>query len=61
MVEAGVDGISLSAIECEICTGDIDGNGVVNVEDMLEAIAGFGTEYTVDDLLLIISVFGSEC
>ncbi|MBT5382190.1 MAG: choice-of-anchor B family protein [Phycisphaerae bacterium] len=61
VVEAAVDGIRLSSIDCESCTGDIDGNGTVDVEDILDAIAGFGTDYDVDDILLVIGAFGTDC
>ena len=61
VVEAAVDGIRISAIDCESCVGDIDGNGTVDVEDVLEAIAGFGSIYDVDDILIIIGAFGNDC
>jgi choice-of-anchor B domain-containing protein len=61
VVEAAVDSIQLSSIDCESCTGDIDGNGTVNVEDILESIAGFGTLYDVNDILLVIGAFGTDC
>jgi len=61
VVEAGVDGVRITSIDCEMCVGDIDGNGVVDVEDVLDVIAGFGTDYTVDDILVVLGAFGSDC
>ena len=61
VVEAAVDAVKLSTIDCESCTGDIDGNGVVDVEDILLAVAQFGTVYDVNDLLVILGAFGQEC
>jgi hypothetical protein len=61
VVEAAVDGIRISSIECESCVGDIDGNGTVDVEDILDAIAGFGSIYDVNDILIVIGAFGSDC
>ncbi len=61
VVEAGLDGIRISSIDCEQCVGDTDGNGVVDVEDILAVIAGFGTEYTVDDILVVLGAYGSDC
>ncbi|MDP7030408.1 MAG: proprotein convertase P-domain-containing protein [Phycisphaerales bacterium] len=45
----------------EPCDGDLTGDGVVDVDDILEAVAGFGTLYTVDDILLVLENFGSPC
>lgn len=61
VVEAAIDAITLSTIDCENCTGDIDGNGVVDVEDILLAVAQFGTVYDVNDLLVILGAFGQDC
>lgn len=51
-------------LQCEgvptTCPGDIDGNGQVGVDDLLEIIANWGTPHDVDDLLLVISAWG-EC
>jgi hypothetical protein len=53
------EGIFLSAsIPCD---GDVTGDSVVDVEDVLEVIAGYGTIYTVDDLLGVLAAFGSSC
>jgi len=75
VVEAGVDGISLTKTECideEDCPGDVVGDdGVVNVEDVLALLAAFGGSdpaydidadgtVDVDDLLIVIAAWG-EC
>ncbi|MCH2140345.1 MAG: hypothetical protein MK100_04845 [Phycisphaerales bacterium] len=45
--------------ECESgCTYDIDGDGDVDVDDLLEIINGFGSTYDVDDLLGAIAEYG---
>jgi hypothetical protein len=43
------------------CGGDVTGDGSVDVEDVLMVIAGYGTIYTVDDLLEVLAAFGSSC
>lgn len=43
------------------CEGDFNGDGVVNVDDILTVVAGFGSIYGVDDLLLVLKRFGSPC
>jgi len=45
----------------EPCDGDVTGDGVVNVNDILEAVSGFGTIYNVNDILVILENFGSDC
>jgi hypothetical protein len=54
LCEACGDGL-IGTISCE---WDLDGDGVVNVNDLLDVIAGFGTIYTVNDLLAVLSDFG---
>ncbi|MCH2136632.1 MAG: choice-of-anchor B family protein [Phycisphaerales bacterium] len=63
VVEAAVDAITISSIECddEACPGDLDGNGMVDVNDILTAVAGFGDEYSVEDILAVLGAFGSDC
>jgi choice-of-anchor B domain-containing protein len=62
VVEAGIDAIDISSIDCDLtCSGDLDGNGVVDVEDLLTAIAGFGTKYMVKDILEVLAAYGSNC
>ncbi len=74
VIEAGLDAISLARFTCEDdthCEGDVDGNGVVNVNDILQVIAVFGTNdssgdangdgiVNISDILLIINQWG-EC
>jgi hypothetical protein len=45
----------------EPCDGDLTGDGVVDVNDILEAVAGFGDIYGVDDILLVLENFGNSC
>ena len=42
----------------EPCPGDIDGDGLVNVTDLLNVIADWGDPYDVDDLLTVIASWG---
>ena len=43
----------------EPCSGDLDDDGSVNVDDLLAVIAGWGDPYDVDDLLIVIGAWGS--
>jgi len=43
------------------CPGDFNGDGVVGVEDVLAVIAGWGTTYTVEDLLVVLANYGNGC
>ncbi len=63
IVEAAVDAVSIDAHYCDVveCEGDLTGDGQINVDDILEAVAGFGTDYTVDDILLVLKSFGNPC
>ncbi|MDP7030560.1 MAG: proprotein convertase P-domain-containing protein [Phycisphaerales bacterium] len=45
----------------EPCDGDLNADGVVDVDDILEAVAGYGTDYDVDDILLVLENYGSNC
>ena len=70
IVEAGIDNLEVSVIICQSpCSGDTDGNGFVNVGDLLAVISQWGTgggsadidgSGTVDvgDLLLVIGGWG---
>ena len=45
--------------ECDSnCSGDVDGDGDTDVDDVLTIINGFGVTYDVDDLLDCIADFG---
>ncbi|MEE2907733.1 MAG: S8 family peptidase [Planctomycetota bacterium] len=72
VVESGVDAFSVEYVECDPktppCEGDVNGDGQVNVEDVLIVIAQFGGsgdgdvdgDGTVgtDDLLIVIASWG---
>ena len=60
IVEAGVDAISITEAYCNDNEqpGDINGDGSVNVEDLLMVIANWGNPYTVEDLLTVIANWG---
>ena len=45
----------------EPCPGDLNGDGGINVDDLLEAVAGFGTIYDVNDILLVLENYGNSC
>ena len=45
----------------EPCDGDLNDDGVVDVNDLLEAVSGFGTVYDVDDILTVLENYGSSC
>ncbi len=47
--------------DSEPCDGDVTGDGIVDVNDILVAVAGFGDEYDVNDLLTILENFGNPC
>ncbi len=59
--------------ECDdSCPGDADGNGVINVDDVLNVLGSYGSNNgdgdingdgvcNVDDVLEVLSYFGSEC
>ncbi len=40
------------------CPGDVTGDNMTNVDDILEVINNFGFLFDVDDLLLVIANFG---
>ena len=42
VVEAGVDGVQLLNVGCEVIPGDLDGNGVVNIQDFLLLLSFWG-------------------
>jgi hypothetical protein len=71
IVEAGIDNFQLEVITCgESCLGDLDGNGEVNVSDLLSMIGVWGSDdptadldgngvVAVGDLLLAIGNWGT--
>ncbi len=72
VVEAGFDGVVLSKSECvddDPCQGDLNGDGNVNVDDVLAVIGAYGTAdpagdadgngiVDVNDVLLVVAAFG---
>jgi len=54
----------MGVVSCEdnpcapTCSGDLNADGAVDVQDILDVINGFGTSYGVDELLTVISDFG---
>ncbi|MBG83786.1 MAG: hypothetical protein CMJ40_04470 [Phycisphaerae bacterium] len=73
VVEAAVDGIRVERPICNEtpeCPGDFDGNGVIDVNDLLFVISAYGTPEgdangdggtDVDDILFLINLYGSVC
>ena len=64
VVEAGVDAILITARECDdtpLCPGDLNGDMVVDISDVLLAIDGFGTDYEIEDLLVVLAWYGISC
>ncbi|MEE2907824.1 MAG: choice-of-anchor B family protein, partial [Planctomycetota bacterium] len=73
VVEAGVDGVSITAVDCddlETCPADCaNGDGVVDVQDVLEVLAQFGESggcdidgngvVDVSDMLEVIAFWGN--
>lgn len=60
-VEWSDEGGNTIADDCLLCDGDINQDGQIGVDDLLEAIAGWQNPYTVDDLLLVISEWNTTC
>ncbi|MCH2135572.1 MAG: S8 family serine peptidase [Phycisphaerales bacterium] len=64
VVEAGVDAVTVTARICDdepFCPGDLNGDMVVDVNDVLTAVGGWGTKYNVEDLLTVLAQFGDSC
>jgi len=73
VVEAAVDAISLVRMTCddvEPCEGDVDGNGAVNVKDILAVLAAYGSTDSsgdangdgvvdVNDILVVVGAWGT--
>jgi hypothetical protein len=64
--------LGLSAPDCEDnpCPADLNGDGTVNVDDLLAVVAEYGTAGgdvngdgigDVDDILIVLGAFGSDC
>ena len=57
-------GRCLGSVSCQgnpcvpTCSGDVNANGAVDIQDLLDVINGFGLDYGIDDLLTVISDFG---
>ena len=61
-VDNGGNCVQDSCDDCdEVCPGDFDGSGVVDVSDLLAVIAGWDDPYNVNDLLLVISEWNTTC
>ncbi len=60
-VDGGGNEFSDTCPNNEPCPGDVSGDGVVDVNDLLEAVSGFGDLYDVNDILIILENFGSNC
>ena len=71
VIEAGLDGIQVSRIECEDmpCPGDMDGSGAVDVNDVLQVLGAYGSNdpagdvngdgiVDVNDILGVVAAFG---
>ncbi|MCH2142104.1 MAG: hypothetical protein MK077_03800 [Phycisphaerales bacterium] len=43
------------------CPGDLNGDQTVGVDDILEAVAGYGDQYDVDTILEVLNNFGNNC
>ena len=72
IVEAGVDGVSVKNSFCDdaSCTGDINGDGVVGVNDLLDVVGAWGNAggpadvngdgiVNVADLLAVVDAWGA--
>jgi hypothetical protein len=71
LVEAAIDDLSITVLET-CCPGDADGDGAVDLNDLLAVLGAFGTTSTdgdidgdgvvdLDDLLSVLSAFGGVC
>jgi plastocyanin len=68
------EGQTCAEVTCPTCVGDINGDGAVTVDDLLQLLAVYGTAcdgcpedidgngmVSVDDLLQLLATFGSDC
>ena len=71
-VKGAIDAVQMISVDCETvpCPSDLSGDGIVNVEDLLAVIAGWGGPggdangdgtTNVDDLLQVIGDWGLVC
>lgn len=44
-----------------VCSGDLNGDGGVDVADLLLLLSGFGTQYDTADLLMFLAALGENC
>ena len=72
VVEAGFDGVQIARMDCideNPCPGDLNGDGAVGVDDVLQVLGAFGTNdpagdlngvgiVDVNDILGIVAAFG---
>ncbi len=60
VVEAAIDGITLSALFCDEppCPFDLDGSGDVGINDLLDLLAAWGDPYGINDLLDLLAAWG---
>ncbi|TVQ64661.1 MAG: hypothetical protein EA379_01000 [Phycisphaerales bacterium] len=47
--------------EATSCPGDLNGDNVVDFEDLSEVLGGFGVDYDFNDLSEVLANFGNEC
>ncbi len=61
-VDNGGNCVQVFCDDCDAaCPGDYDGNGTVNVSDLLTVIGSWNDPYDVGDLLLVISEWNTTC
>ncbi|MHC4416266.1 MAG: trypsin-like serine peptidase [Planctomycetota bacterium] len=60
VVEAGVDGVRLSTLECgaDDCPWDLNDDGTVGISDLLMLLAEWGNPYGINDLLALLADWG---
>ncbi len=58
IVESGVDGFTISQLQCGTCPSDLDGDGQVGINDLLDLLAAWGAPYTINDLLDLLAAWG---
>ncbi len=61
ILEAGVDGISVTMLWCNLpptCPFDLDDDGTVGINDLLDLLAAWGDPYGINDLLDLLAAWG---